>query len=157
MEKEFTCCFTGHRDLPPIKAALIKMKTKKAILELIEKGVTDFISGGAVGYDILCGEIVLSLKKTYPDIKLHIAVPCKNQEKYYSPEYKKRYNNLLSQSDGVYVLSDHYYSGCMHRRNKYMVDNSAYLVAYCVKDSGGTYYTLNYARSKDVEIINTGM
>lgn len=44
-----TCCFTGHRTLPAKKIEKIMMKLDREIENLIAKGMTDFISGGAIG------------------------------------------------------------------------------------------------------------
>ena len=55
------------------------------------------------------------------------------------------------------MVQDHYGPGCMQRRNRYMVDHSALLIAvYDGRKTGGTYYTVKYAKSldKDIRIIN---
>jgi hypothetical protein len=49
--KEQTCCFTGHRKLPKAKIEQIVINLDHEIEKLIQKGVTTFISGGALGFD----------------------------------------------------------------------------------------------------------
>ena len=82
---EKTVCFTGHR--PQTLKFLwneecemcknLKMQIKNTITELIEKeNAIHFISGMALGVDMICAEIVLELKKTYPQITLECAIPC---------------------------------------------------------------------------------
>lgn len=44
------CCFAGHRNLPKDKLASIARNLDQAIESLVEKGVTEFISGGALGF-----------------------------------------------------------------------------------------------------------
>ena len=42
----------------------------------------------------------------------------------------------------------------MHKRNRYLVDNSRYCIAYLNQNTGGTYYTVNYAIDNHVQVIN---
>lgn len=44
--------------------------------------------------------------------------------------------------------------GCMHKRNRHLVDNSSACISYLTENKGGTFYTVNYAKSKGVEVIN---
>ena len=152
MNKENTCCFTGHRQLPKDKMQQILNKSEAEIIAQIKKVKTSFITGGAVGFDMLCAEIIIQLKKQYP-INLIIAVPCQNQEKSFSPTDKIRYTKVLSMADEVVYVSQKYFSGCMYKRNRYMVDNSSCLISYCSKMSGGSYYTKSYAYDNGIEII----
>ena len=47
--KENTCCFTRHRKLSEKKNNQIVSNLNEEIDRLIQKGVTDYISGGAYG------------------------------------------------------------------------------------------------------------
>lgn len=47
-----------------------------------------------------------------------------------------------------------YTKGCMHKRNRHLVDNSSVCVCYLNRESGGTAYTVNYAKKNGLEIIN---
>ena len=74
-------------------------------------------------------------------------------------EAKQRYDALLALCDAVVTVSDKYTPWCNHDRDRFMVDNSAYVVGvYNGADSGGTYYTLRYARKLDrtVTLLTTG-
>ena len=42
----------------------------------------------------------------------------------------------------------------MFKRNRHLVDNSSVCVCYLTKDSGGTAYTVRYAKEKGLEIVN---
>ena len=59
MALETTATFIGHNECFGLSAE----KLKNTIRELIEKGVTDFLSGGQGGFDRLCGRCVYELKK----------------------------------------------------------------------------------------------
>ncbi len=146
------CCFTGHRNIPSDKYDTILNQTKTEIEKLIKSGVKIFVCGGAIGFDLLCGELVTEFKKIY-DIKLIMAIPCRNQDKYYNNADKIRYNSLIADANKVVYVSEEYFNGCMHKRNRYMVDLSEYIIVYCTKNNGGSYYTKEYAKLKGLKII----
>lgn len=50
----------------------------------------------------------------------------------------------------------HIARGCMHERNRRLVDNSAVCVCYLTQPAGGTHYTVEYARRQGLSIINLG-
>ena len=134
-----TCAFTGHRHLGE---DCTKRKVKTQIKKLIESGVHTFYNGMAMGFDLLAAELVLELKKKYPQVKLVACVPCYGQEKSFSDADKKRYVHILKKADECVVLSPHYFNGCMQQRNRYMVERADVLIAYCHKEEGGAAYTV---------------
>ena len=133
------CVFTGHRNL---ENDFSKPRLKRLIERLIKQGVDTFYNGMAIGFDLCAAECVLSLKKKYPNVKLIACIPCYGQEKYFSEADKKRYVKILKKADEKNTLSDHYYQGCMQVRDKYMVDKSDCMIAYCHKNTGGAAYTV---------------
>lgn len=153
MEKESTCFFTGHRDVPKDRLGYIRERLEELITELYQSGVTDFVCGGAVGFDTLAAQAVERLRDKHP-ISLHLILPCKDQHKYFDSEQKEEYTRLLAAADSVEVLFDSYVRGCMHARNRRMADISRYCIAFCESDSGGTAYTVRYAKKLGLEIIN---
>ena len=56
----------------------------------------------------------------------------------------------------VYV-SRQYTRGCMHERNRHLVDNSSVCVCYLNRESGGTAYTVDYAEKQGLEVINLAL
>lgn len=151
--KEKTCCFTGHRDIIENECT-VRADLKTEVIKLIERGVIYFLSGGARGFDTIAAECILELKENYPHIKLVLIIPCANHNKGWNVVDKRRYNNVEEMSDKVEILSQHYYRGCMHTRNRYMVDNSSYCLCYLRKVSGGTAYTEKYAQQKKLRVIH---
>ena len=101
-----TICFTGPRcqKLPwgfnenDNRCLKIKEITKKEIEKAISLGHKVFISGMAIGFDMICAEIVLNLKEIYPKIKLFCAIACKGQEKVYTPAHRFPKNRNSQQS-----------------------------------------------------------
>lgn len=144
------CAFTGHRDMEEIPDAQL---FESLLLEIIGSGVDVFLCGMARGFDLYAANAVLKIKNGGTDIKLIACVPCPEQEKYFSEEDKESYFAVLSRCDEVRIISDKYFKGCMQMRDRYMVDNSSSLIAYCRKDKGGTAYTLQYAERRNKKIF----
>lgn len=149
-----TACFTGHRKIPPESIPELSQRLKNTLLRLIEEGYMYFGAGGALGFDTLATQCVLSLKKQYPHIKLILVLPCITQTKGWSKNDIAIYEEIKSQADKVVYTSQEYTRGCMHKRNRHLVDNSSACISYLTENKGGTFYTVNYAKSKGVEVIN---
>ena len=159
--RETTCCFTGHRSykLPWCEneddSRCVKMKTKLTaeIINAINKGYVDFISGMALGFDIICAEMILELKKEYQKIKLIGALPSRDQYKVWKQYQIERYKKVLSECDSVRCLYDTYKDNCMLERNDYMINNSSLLIALYNGKGGGTGYTVKNATKKGLNIV----
>lgn len=156
MEKEYSCFFTGHRKLPTGRLEQIEDILRNKIISLIEnKGVEDFIAGGALGFDTLAAKTVINLKEEYPSIKLHLYFPCFGQSKLWTPRDKYTWHIIMSRADDYrYITEGEYFNGCMQKRNYKMADDSAYGIAYCAMAKSGTGMTMHYAEEKGLEIYN---
>ena len=151
MEKQTTCFFTGHRDIPQDAYDNIYNETRRRIKILAQNGYTDFICGGAIGFDTLAANAVLSLRAEC-NIKLHLFLPCADQTKYFSDTQKAEYERIKDQCDSVNILYDKYFRGCMHARNRKMADESSYCIAFLQTTVGGTAYTVSYAQKHGIDI-----
>ena len=154
MLKNQTCCFTGHRHLPKEKLPDIAKRLEAVMETLITQGVIYYGCGGAIGFDLLAGEIVLKLKKKYPQIKLIMVLPCVGQDKKWKQPDKDRYRTLLEACDKLVYVQQEYDDGCMRKRNRHLVDYSSVCVAYLVWQQSGSGCTVSYAQSKRVSVIN---
>lgn len=154
--KELTCCFTGHRVLPMEGRERIRERLEAAITGLIQRGYHIFCAGGALGFDTMAAQTVLRLKAAYPQIRLCLFLPCKDQTRRWSEEDCVVYNAILAQADEVRYVSERYFSGCMQKRNRALVDASSVCVCCLTEETGGTAYTVKYAQRKGLEIINIG-
>lgn len=152
--KEKTCCFTGHRKIPSESLPAISRKLKETLIFYIENGYRYFGAGGALGFDTLAAQTVLLLKQHYPWIKLILVLPCKDQAKRWSAQEIEEYERIKSSADKVVYISEYYYSGCMHKRNRHLVDNSSLCVCYLTERTGGTAYTVEYAAKNNLTVIN---
>ena len=63
-----------------------------------------FGAGGALGFDTLAAQCVLSLRKRYSHIKLILVLPCTTQTKGWSKDDIAVYEEIKSQADKVYIL-----------------------------------------------------
>ena len=123
--REKTCCFTGHRDIPSGAYQRIFSKTEEMVEKLIKEGYLYFGTGGALGFDTIAAFTVLKLKEKYPDVRLILVLPCLSQTR-----------------------------GCMHKRNRHLVDNSSACIAYLTDSKGGTAYTVDYAQKHGLNVYN---
>ncbi len=151
---EFACCFSGHRFVPGGYAVQLRKELALVVGELCEKGYVTFLSGGALGFDLMAAEVVLEMRRTFPGIRLVMALPCKDQHEKWSKADKFRYERIILAADEVVYLTEKYCTGCMHLRNKFLVDNSDVCVAYMTRRNGGTAYTVGYAEEKGRKVIN---
>ena len=153
-KKQMTCCFTGHRHMPKDKYEEIKESTKSEVIKLINNGVRYFGAGGALGFDTLAAQIILELKKDYPKIKLILVLPCYNQTQKWGEKDIQIYEDIKSKCDKYVYISKEYNNECMLKRNRHLVDNSNYCICYFNKQTGGTAYTVRYAKERQLSIIN---
>ena len=159
------CAFTGHRpqSLPfgfnesDERCIALKQTLRAEIIRLIEQeGVTHFISGMALGVDMYAAEIVLGLKSSYEGITRESAIPCESQAEKWTEKQRDRYFEIASKCDKETLIQHHYTSDCMHKRNRYMVDQADFIIAVWDGRPSGTGKTVQYAQrqGKLVIIIN---
>lgn len=152
--KKRTVCFTGHRKIPSEQINALALRLKSIVIDLIEQGYLYFGAGGALGFDTLAAKIILELKINYPQIKLILVLPCLSQAENWNVSDKKVYERLKISADKVVYTSNRYTKGCMHKRNRHLIDNSSVCICYLIKNTGGTAYTVEYAKRKNLLIIN---
>ena len=152
--REQTCCFTGHWELPVWGREQLVEKLEDTITGLIDRGIRFYGAGGARGFDCLAAQTVLRLRESCPDMKLILVLPCLTQTRGWRPEDIAEYERIKAQADKVVYTAQQYARGCMHKRNRHLVDNSSVCVCYLNRESGGTAYTVDYARKNGLEIIN---
>ncbi len=162
MESNTTACFTGHRSqkLPwrfneeDERCLVMRATLVVEIEKAIRNGYKTFLCGMALGFDMICAETVLDLKKKYSDIKIIGVLPCKTQDIKWSVKDRKRYRELLNRLDGIRCIYNEYIGAeCMLERNRYMVNSSSLMIALYNGLPGGTKSTIDYARKQGLEVI----
>ena len=126
---------------------------------MTEKKVTDFYTGGAVGWDALAALTVLKLRESYPEVKLHLVLPCpfEKQSTKWNEAQKTEYLRIFGLADSVEQVSDRYYNGCIKARNAHLVElASDYSICYWNPKHyrSGTGQTVRMAQKKGIEVIN---
>lgn len=149
-----TCCFTGHRIMKITPE--LKQRLREAIVDVVNQGVTEFYNGGAIGWDMLCAEMVMDLKAEYPDVTLHMLLPCPSEEqvKGWNNTQIARYEKILKAANSVTVVSEHYTKDCMKRRNERLVELADCCICYCNNQKSGTGQTVRMAKAKEITVLN---
>lgn len=142
--------------MPPEQRDTLARRLKAILVELINDGYIHFQAGGALGFDTLAAQTVFDLKSIYPQINLILVLPCLSQTKGWSVHDKEIYDDIRDKADKVIYTSQEYTRGCMHRRNRYLVDSSSVCVCYLTQNTGGTAYTVDYAHKNNLTITNLG-
>lgn len=155
--KDLTVCFTGHRVIPREELPGLTARLDSVLEALYQRGFRDFISGAALGFDVLAAERVIALKAKHAGVKLHLAIPCSSQADRWSQQDCERYERMLYHADSSRILSQQYYVGCMQVRNRYMVDRSAFCLCYLTHSRGGTMSTVAYALEQECPVLNLAM
>ena len=154
--REQTCCFTGHRIIPAHDIDIVTARTEIQIRELIlHNGVRFFGVGGAIGYDTLAARILFRLRSTdFPQIRVILVYPFESFTSRWSDEQRTEYARLLPQYDKAVCMAQRASREAYLTRDRHLVNGSAYCIAYWTRNSGGTAYTLRYAKQHGVEIYN---
>lgn len=140
MSKENTAVFIGHNECYGVTSEQIK----EAIVSLIDKGVTDFLSGGQGGFDRLCGRCVYEVKKQYPNINNYLVIPYLSFNVYNS----ELFDSIIYPDD----FETYHFKAAIPARNKFMVDNANYAICYVNHGWGGAAKTYERAKKKGLNI-----
>lgn len=116
-----TCFFIGSRHAPSsIKEQLIKVVEQ----HIAEYGVTTFTVGHYGSFDSLVIGVLREVKKRHTDIELYSLVPYAFNQQTETP---KDFNGTFY-PEGLEKVPMRY---AIVQANKYMVQHSDYLIAYC--------------------------
>ena len=154
MQNHQTACFTGHRILPAKEIPSIKRKLTEVLISAIREGYRYFGAGGALGFDTLAAQTVLELKEIFPHIRLILVLPCLSQTKGWREVDIAEYERIKAAADKVVLTSNEYTPGCMHERNRHLVNYSSLCICYLTKPDGGSAYTVKYAEKTGIPVIN---
>ncbi|MCL1964651.1 MAG: DUF1273 domain-containing protein [Firmicutes bacterium] len=151
------CCFTGHRNIPVEQYEAVQKRLEVEIVGLIHQGISCFYTGGALGFDTMAALAILKLKPEFPQILFILALPCEEQTMGWTPEDVKIYNQIREKADKVVYTSKCYYTGCLHKRSRYLVNQSVVCVCYLTENKGGTVYAVYYAKRRGLRVINLAL
>lgn len=158
LPREQTCCFTGHRVVAAAKRDMVIAAVDGHIKDLYHAGYRYFMAGGALGFDTLAAIEVLRAARFDSEIKLILALPCRDQTAKWDnvPNYTEQlqlYKQILGLASHVVYVSDFYTPTCMKERNRYMIDHSSACIAYYsgrAQSGAGQTYRMAIADNLDV-------
>ena len=154
IDPQKSCCFSGHRIIRNEDIDVIVRNLPILLDKFHKSGINTFIAGGALGFDTLAAQEVINLREKHNDVRLILALPCRNQDLKWTDYQKNQYSAILDAADEILYISESYLPGCMQKRNRFMVDNCMTLVVYIQNASSGTGYTTKYALDKERRVIN---
>ena len=166
--------FTGHRDC--VSNEWTHDTLNSAVKRSVEGGARWFTSGGAIGWDVnfleaamverwnLAGKPTTTFSgmfdvKGLPDgIAVAAALPFRGFWDHYKnkrDDNRIYFDNLEKQLDVIaYISEGGYEVSKMHKRNRWIVDNSDVMITvYDGRKKGGTYKTLSYAKKQRKPIL----
>lgn len=134
------CCFCGHGDASDT--------IRPALARLIEEhiryfGITEFWVGNYGRFDRMACSLVCSAKKNHPEIRLCLLLP------YIPTQQTKDEMDYPDEIIVPSVLDNVPRRVAIPKLNKYMVDQSDYMIACVSHISNGAYKTLEYARKQE--------
>ncbi len=152
MSTKYSVCFSGYR-LRKFSATddlvVVQQRLAATINACVQKGYHTFLSGMADGFDMMAAEEIVKIKALDAQITFIAAIPC-----YHWRTLSPHEQGILDAADTVVAVAEKAGTAAYHMRNRYLVDNASLLVCYYSGTPGGTRYTVNYAKSKGLEIIN---
>ncbi len=150
-----TCCFTGHRNIPPHEEQKILTRVRHLLRPLFSAGVKYFGVGGAVGFDMIVAEYLLDLRdRERMQIRIISVLPFPEwREKWSEPEILRQ-DRIMERSDKVTFARQENCKDVFLIRDRMLVDGSGYCISYCNRRSGGTAYTVRYAMKQGLKVYN---
>ena len=117
-------CFTGHRELPPRSTAAYRQlvsRTEAAIRHAFERGARKFYCGGAEGFDLLCGKLVLLEQARHRDLHLILLLPFTGFGERFTTQDRAELARQKKAAEEILYLSPHYFPVCMALLNRQLV------------------------------------
>lgn len=160
--KQTTCCFSGYRPekMPPhlhpgtdsFREMIDALRCE--CLRAAESGYTAFLCGMSRGFDLWAASVVLELQERGLEIELWAALAFPGMEQYWEPEWQRLYRRALRAARHTFSCFDQYQPGCYTVRDRLLVDRSSRIICYYDGISGGTEYTVNYAKRSGLDVYN---
>ncbi|MBE6548124.1 MAG: hypothetical protein E7667_04520 [Ruminococcaceae bacterium] len=119
--------------------------------ELVGDQHAELYLGGYGSFDAFARKCGRKYQETHPNTKLIFITP------YITVEYQKNYldyNKDLYDEILYPNLEDKPLKFAISYRNKWMVEQADYVIAYITRDYGGAYQTYKYAKKKKKYILN---
>ncbi len=152
--RPYTCCFTGHRTIPKGEEEEILAQLDMRICELLTHDVVYFGVGGALGFDTLCAEYLIKKRSEDPRVRIIEVLPFLDYRNRWNSFQQDRAAAIDQQVDKIIYCSKKGSREAYLIRNRHLVDCSSYCISYCTRTTGGTAYTIEYAKAQGLTIWN---
>lgn len=142
-----TCTFFGHRDCP--STVLPKLNT---VLEdlIIRCSINRFLVGNQGKFDNYVRITLVKLKQVYPHISYFVVLA-------YTPQKQNDFNDIVYSNtiipDGIEAVPRRF---AISWRNKWMIEQSEYVITYITHSFGGAAQFALLAERKNKVCINIG-
>lgn len=140
------CTFFGHHDCP----SSVKPRLQTILIDLIENsGVDTFYVGNQGTFDAIVHTVLSELKQIYPHIHCTIVLA-------YMPHHNstlgKAYEANTILPEGIENVPKRF---AIVWRNKWMLRQAEYVVAYVIHSAGGAARFVEMARRQGKTVVNT--
>lgn len=135
----YTCFFIGHRDAPGTLTPVLDELVERHVTEY---GVREFTVGRYGHFDYLAVQAVLRAKKRHPDVRLVYLRPYHPAER---PVETPKGFDYSFYPPGMETVPRPL---AIVRANRYMIDNSDYLIAYAWRP-GNARELLEHAQARE--------
>ena len=128
-----------------------EQKVISLLTELVGDHNAELYLGGYGSFDAFARKCGRKYQKTHPNTRLIFVTPyiTVNYQKNHLDYNKDLYDEILYPS-----LEDKPLKFAISYRNKWMVEQADYVIAYITHDFGGAYQTYKYAKRKNKSIFN---
>lgn len=141
--------FWGHSSFQP--NADLEEKLLEILDNIIGDAPADFYLGGYGGFDNFALACAKKFKISHPHIKIVFITP------YISESYQK---NRLTYAETIYdeiiypELENVPMKFAIHHRNRWMINQSNFVITHIKKSYGGAYEAYKYAKNQNKNIIS---
>lgn len=138
----------------------IKKAMEKRLLALLDEGLEWVILSGQLGIETWAAELVIDLKKSYPNLKYAIITPFLEQEKNWNESKQESYRTIIANADYHTSLTSKPYEAPWQfiEKNKFFMRNSdGILIVYDEENAGSPKFIKEaadrYAEKSDYRVI----
>ena len=126
--------------------AIIKKALEERLRTLLDEGLEWVVISGQQGVELWTVQVVLELKKEFPEFKYSIITPFLEQEKNWHEQKKMIYNDIVQQADFVTSVTKRPYEAPWQfiEKDKFIIDNTdAALLVYDEENEASPKYVLS--------------
>ena len=155
------CCFAGSNfygargDVGDAVCVRLLVRLAVEIEEMYKKGVDTFITCMRSGPDLWFSEIVLNLRRAYPErrIKLITYLPYNGYVGRYSREDKLRYLTIIEDADQQISLHEQYENGCHQECCRHIICHAGHMLCLWNGRHDQTEYMIHCATKQLLDIV----